>query len=157
MAFQEVAGRNTYRPYEKLSVGEVVAEGWYEGKIKGTYGENHLVREANGEVIEVNKCGHLDGKMTKAGILVGDYIQIVYDGQDKMERGPFKGKLAHNVKLYRDPSRNLRVGATAAEQAAAAAKKPNFKPEASEDTEARAERVKDFAASLDDDDGEMDL
>lgn len=159
MAFREEAGLNTFRPYEKMSIGETVAEGWYEGPTAGKFGTNYLVREADGTLVEVNGCGHLKFKIEKSKILLGDFIKIVYDGKDVLARGKFKGKDTHNVKLFRDPERSLHGAKAQPQQTSPAAAAPRTPPAFQEvdDEASRSQRVKDFADSLADDDGELDL
>lgn len=153
MAFREEAGLNAYRPYDKMSVGEVVAEGWFEGTTTGTFGhDNYLIREGNGEVIEVNHCGHLAHKWEKSKILVGDYVKIVYAGKDVLEKGKFKGKPSHNVKLFRDPDLSRAPG----QKALTLAQKdrgPKFKEAKDDDQQ---DKIASFAESLADDD-DMDI
>jgi hypothetical protein len=35
-------------------------------------------------------------------VSIGDYIKIVYQGQEVMTKGSFKGKQVHQVQLFRD-------------------------------------------------------
>ena len=152
MALREEAGLNAYRPYEKMSVGEVVAEGWFEGTTAGAFGhDNYLIREGNGDVVEVNHCGHLAHKWQKAKVLVGDYVKIVYAGKDVLEKGKFKGKPSHNVKLFRDPDLSRRPGQTELTPAQQS-RGPKFK-DTSKSTD--NSEVESFAASLGEDD--MDI
>lgn len=151
MALKEEGTLNKYRPYEKMSVGETVAEGWFEGTVASVFGkDNYLIREGNGEVVEVNSCGHLAHKMKKLNVLVGDYIKIVYDGKGLLEKGIFKGKETHQVKFFRDPDLCRRPGQTKMTPAQQT-RGPKFK----EDKQDDSAQVASFAESLADDD--MDI
>lgn len=149
MAFQEVGGLNKFRPYDKMSVGEVIAEGWYEGTVRSTFDhDNYLIREANGEVVEVNYCGHLAHKWEKCKILVGDYVKLVYQGSEILEKGKFKGKMSHHVQLLRDPDLCRRPGQKELTQQQQA-RGPKFKEQGKDEDQAK---VASFAASLADED-----
>jgi hypothetical protein len=92
-----------------MSVGEIVAAGHYEGERQGNMSLNYLVREENGDLIEVNGCGTLKHKMAMPGqeVKIGDYIVVEYAGMDKLTKGKWAGKTAHSVKLFRDRSKDL--------------------------------------------------
>lgn len=150
MAFREEGSLGKFRPYKEMFPGEIVAEGYYEGTVESRFpNPNYQVREANGDLITVNYCGHLAFKMKSAKILIGDYIQIVYAGCEVLAKGNFKGKDSHQVQLFRDPERSLRGGVVPE----SASKTPRLQ-EAKEI--AASDRVKTFADSLGSD-GEMDL
>ena len=44
----------------------------------------------NSDVVVVNNVGNLNFKMKN--VKVGDYVRVVYEGQDIMQKGAFKGK-----------------------------------------------------------------
>jgi hypothetical protein len=106
MAFLEQGSVN-YRDYKTLSKGDVVAEGWIEGFSPNTFNaakRDVSIRERDGSVVKVNSCGSLEYKLKEAkpAIAIGDYVKIVYEGEQVMEKGSFKGKSAHTVKVFRD-------------------------------------------------------
>jgi hypothetical protein len=163
MAFTEEGGLKKYKKYEEHDIGDVVCEGWFIRAVAGNYiNPNYEVREAaTGEIFVANGCGLLKRKMEDAGIKPGDYIRIEYHGTDVMRKGKFKGKPAHNLKLFRDASLfDPTLGASAAPGVAGEEKpkpKPTRKPSFTEEEEATpAERRKKFADSLpaDEDDEE---
>jgi hypothetical protein len=154
MAFREEAGLNNFRPYEKMSVGEVVAEGWYEGDVRSIFEhDNYLIREGNGQVVEVNYCGHLRHKWEKARILVGDYVKIIYMGSSVLETGKFKGKVSHKVQLLRDPDLCRRPGQKELTQQQQT-RGSKFKEQGKDEDQAK---VASFAASLAGEDEDMDI
>jgi len=152
MVFREEAGMNLFRPYEKANVGDIIAEGWFEGTCASIFDhDNYLIREQNGEVVEVNYCGHLAHKWKKAKVIVGDYVQIVYDGRGRLEKGKFKGKESHQVKLFRDPDKSLHGTKSAPTSAPQRGPKP-AKLQEVDSEDASQDRVRAFADSIGDDD-----
>lgn len=167
MAFTEEGGIKRYKKYEDHEIGECVVEGYFLRPVKGNYpSPNYEIREANtGGIFVANGCGLLKRKLEDAGVRPGDYIRIEYHGTDVMRKGPFKGKPAHNLKLFRDkslynPAVVDGVGGEVAPQSEAPAElaTSRTKPRFQEEEEATpAERRKKFADSLPADEDEDDF
>ena len=159
MAFQEVGGVKRFKAYKDMEPGEVVAEGWYLGESKGNYMHpNYDVKDKDtGETVCANGCGTLKKKMEEAKVIPGDYVRIEYHGTDIMKKGTFRGKEAHNIRLFVDKtlfdeSYGANVEAPpSTEKPKPASKKPNF----SEVEEVKqAPSRKSFAETLEEDDEE---
>ena len=156
MAFKPVRPQKIYRPYKNLNEGDVVAEGWFEGTTQGEFGLNYDIRQPNGDIIEVNGCGHLNyqfynKKDEKWLIHPGDYVRITYLGEDVVQgkNSRFKGKKTHTVKVDIDEEKCLDPNRRSLPMDSAKSEPtPPVKP--------AEERVDSFLDSLDDD-GDVDL
>jgi hypothetical protein len=90
--FNSVFKKERYTKYDACVDGQILAEGVFKGSREGPYGAIYLIDE--GEVIAaLNKSGHLSFLLSKVN--VGDVVQVVYKGKDKIKQGKFQGKSAH--------------------------------------------------------------
>lgn len=94
MEFKSVFPARKYYKYSETEAGTVLATGIYKGPVEGTYGTQHIIREADGTEVVLNKAGHLDFLLAKAG--KGTTVQVVYLGEGIVTKGKFKNKKVHN-------------------------------------------------------------
>lgn len=103
--FKKVKGERIYKKWAEYEVGDYVV-----GKLtevgedqfkKANYIveviETSLEGVAEGKNLCLNSNGSLDYRMED--IEIGSVIRVEYTGQIEMEKGPFKGKMAHTVDL----------------------------------------------------------
>lgn len=102
MALREIAGRKKYIKAKDLQEGETAIAGWLVRISLGRYGEVYEFETATGEILAINRTGHLKHLMDQADLPVGTYVEIVYVGMEKLESGNMKGRDAHQFKLYTD-------------------------------------------------------
>lgn len=101
--FKRVKGERIYKKWSEYEVGDYVIGKLTEIGEDQFKKANYIVEviETSFEDVEVGKnlClnsnGSLDYRMED--IEVGAVIRVEYTGQIEMEKGPFKGKLAHTV------------------------------------------------------------
>ncbi len=79
--------------YRQLAIGDSVV-----GNIVRTFTDkfdkvNYVIKGANGAESAIAACGNLTGKLAK--LSTGTYVEIVYDGKNKMTSGKYAGKEAH--------------------------------------------------------------
>lgn len=102
MAYQEVGAKRTYHKFKDLEPGTVVVEGVFKRTIQSRYGDQYEFEADDGEVHVLNKSGQLAYKMDF--IREGDRAKIIYEGQEMLENGLYKGKMAHQFTVLRDDS-----------------------------------------------------
>jgi len=105
-SFKEVGGNIVFRKWTDFKQGDTI-EGLYKGRGKtDAYGKQAYLfdvtfcsfdKSFEGKTLGLNQMGNLDSKM--ANVQEKDYIMMSYEGKYKLEKGPFKGKEAHNVKV----------------------------------------------------------
>lgn len=66
--------------------------------VEGQYGLTYYLKQQDGSTIGVNGAGQLDSLMEQ--IAEGETVRIVYKGQVKLKSGAFKGKPAHQFKVF---------------------------------------------------------
>lgn len=106
--------------FDEREEGEVLVEGVYLGTYPNKYNAdkpNFKFKDGvTGDIKVVNTAGHLHYLMveTNEAPQVGDYLQVVYQGKEKITKGTFAGKEAHKFEVLRDDERSI-VMATQAE------------------------------------------
>ena len=100
-------GKKMFRKWESWKEGEYVI-----GKLVGTHLDQYKklcplieVETAEfeegasfeGNVLVLNSCGMLDKAISK--VVEGAILQVTYQGSSLIERGPYKGKVAHKVEV----------------------------------------------------------
>ena len=103
--FREVGGSRTYKAWKTWEVGNFVA-GKFVSQSEDQFGKNNysvVISDTNIEGLEVgstlclNANGSLDYKMES--VEKGDEIMVEYLGTKIAEKGAFKGKEFHDIKL----------------------------------------------------------
>jgi hypothetical protein len=95
---KKVGGIPTYVKYADHKAGDVlVNEGKFLGTFEGNYGENHKF-EADGKEIVLNSSGQLN-YLIKTYLEIGALATVIYQGKEKLTKGPMKGKEAHRFEL----------------------------------------------------------
>jgi hypothetical protein len=105
-SFKEIGGNIVFRKWTEFEQGDTI-EGIYKGRGKtDVYGKQAYLfdityssfdKSLEGKTLGLNQMGNLDSKMLN--VKEKDYIMMSYEGTYKLEKGPFKGKEAHNVKV----------------------------------------------------------
>jgi len=109
-ATQQLSGGNKkYRKWEQWEVGDVLIGKWI-GSHMDQYDKNcPLIKvedaqfkddsgdELVGKTLCLNQCGMMEKALEDA--VIGDILQFTYDGKAAIEKGPYKGKEAHVVKV----------------------------------------------------------
>jgi hypothetical protein len=107
MARQRVGGPKTFVDVKGASKGDVLFEGHYESSYTGQYGPNYVFREEERGEVVMGGYGHFKYCMEQCGIQVGDYVECIYNGKEKLEKGSWKGSMAHVFEVYKDPEKSL--------------------------------------------------
>lgn len=102
MGFAKVSEKPRYMKFKDMAEGDKVAEGHFMGTVESQYGLQYEIREKKGHAI-VPKCGFLNWLYERKKFVEGDYVKIVYTGQEKLRKGKFKGKNSHTVDVFVDP------------------------------------------------------
>lgn len=111
MAFQSVSqtaavAEGELPRIEKASefqAGQTVVVGTYEGTRTNEFGPLHSFRDGDGNLRTIAGSGKLNYLIEKAaGLKGGEVVKIVYLGQDKIQKGEMKGRMAHNFDLLVD-------------------------------------------------------
>lgn len=103
MAFTKV-GNIKYYDLMQCSQGDLLVEGYYNGIVQGQFGDQYEFKGDDG-ALTVLSGGHLRWLIDKF-VNIGDRCQVYYDGNDIMQKGAFKGKLAHKFELLVDEEDN---------------------------------------------------
>lgn len=80
----------------------VVVEGEFVGTLENKFNEDapdFKIRKDDGSLVVLNQCGSINHQMKK--VEEGDYIQVSYEGQKKIEDGKLKGKMVHQFKILK--------------------------------------------------------
>ena len=97
----ELGGQKKYHRYSEKKVGDVLVEkAEFIGSVMGTYGVQWEFRNDDGTVTVLNSAGQLDRTM-ETHAREGDVMTITYEGKKEIEKGPLKGKSAHQFKVLR--------------------------------------------------------
>lgn len=91
--YREIGGKRSYPKPKDFDTGEAMVEGVYKREINGTYGVQFEFEDEEGEVIVLSSWGQLKYKM--GFVSEGDKVKVVYEGQELMPSGPFKGSKVH--------------------------------------------------------------
>lgn len=104
--FKEIGGSASFRKWSEFKQGETL-EGYYRGRGKeDVYGKRAFLFDITftsfdaslvGKKLGLNEMGNLNSKMEN--VKEGDYIMMSYEGKYKLEKGPYKGKESHVVKV----------------------------------------------------------
>jgi len=109
--FREVAGSRKFRAWKEYAEGDTVT-GIFTEEYKDNYGKTARVIQVEsfefddnaelnlevGQNLVLNANGGLDFKMD--GVEIGSTIKVVYEGQDVMTKGIYKGKKYHKVAVF---------------------------------------------------------
>jgi hypothetical protein len=92
------AGEIKFIRARDLTVGPIL-EGTFLGAIPNQFDEdkNDFKFETEAGIVILNGAGNLGYKM--GFISAGDYVQVTYEGQGKMSKGKYAGKLVHNFEV----------------------------------------------------------
>jgi hypothetical protein len=105
MAFKKKNVERVYTKYKECNAGDVIVEGIYQRVVEGRYGIQHEFRHPDEEVARVlNSSGHLNFLLSEYANF-GDYCRVTYEGSIKLDKGPMKGKDAHQFSLEIDDER----------------------------------------------------
>jgi len=80
----------------------VVVEGEFIGTMPNKFNEDkpHFkIKKDDGSLVVLNSCGSVAKQMEK--VKEGDYIQVSYNGQKKIEDGKLKGKIVHQFNILK--------------------------------------------------------
>ncbi len=78
----------------------VIVEGTYVESIPNQYDEGKLdykFEKEDGSIVIVNGGGNLGFKMSK--IMIGDYVQLSYEGMKEIKNGKMKGRKSHTFSI----------------------------------------------------------
>lgn len=99
MAFTKIAGVKKYFKYSECTQNQpLVADGEYIGSEEGMYGIQHNFKQRDGNIVVLNKAGHLDWLLDNY-VKLGQRVNINYAGKSELTKGQFKGKEAHSFEL----------------------------------------------------------
>jgi hypothetical protein len=103
MAYQKVSGQRKYFKYAECTAGQkLVEDGTYKGIEEGTYGPQYIFNQKNGDIVVLNKAGHLSWLIDKY-LKTGQLCNVYYKGMgEPLSKGPFKGKEPHTFDLEVD-------------------------------------------------------
>lgn len=105
--FKKVGGPRTYVKFSECKVGDVLVEGKYIGTVANQFNKdkpNYEFKPLNGEAnVVLNSAGKLVYLMDTY-VQVGDLVQVTYKGKSKIDKGPMKGKEAHDFEVAVDDS-----------------------------------------------------
>lgn len=90
------SGNITFLKNKELKEGQTIT-GKYVGTIEGKFGNAYKIEQADGTVVGVNASGQLRKKMDQ--VPLQSNVTLTYLGREEMERGDFKGTLAHQFKV----------------------------------------------------------
>lgn len=106
-------GAKIFRKWSLYQVGDVVV-GEYIGDHKDNYGKTNRILKITeamfkgedakawaGKQLVLNSCGMLDKAFEEGGIAKGEFLMVEYTGSNVIEKGPYKGKESHTVKIDR--------------------------------------------------------
>ena len=107
MGFKEVTSERQYRAWKEWKIGDFI-EGKYieQGEVETKYGmqrwfdvklSDSSMDVNTSKVFRLNGTGSLDNKMDE--VEINDEIKVIYEGLKVLERGNFKGKEFHDVKV----------------------------------------------------------
>lgn len=100
MEFRSVGGAKKYFKYSECSKGDVLVQGKYLGTSPNKFGkDNHDFKPVDGgPTVCLNSAGHLN-YLIESNVMVGDIVQVTYEGTEKLDKGAFKGKDVHKFDL----------------------------------------------------------
>lgn len=111
MALETLTLPKKFYKYTECSKGDILAEGHFRRTGEDTFGNITYHIKEDDRMVVLNSSGHLNHQMMNEGIKPGDYIQVVYNGTMKLEKGKFKGKDCHQFILSQDFSRGIAASA----------------------------------------------
>ena len=98
MEYKEVGAQAvTYIKPGNMKKGDTV-----EGKFAGSYSDqyeklNFRIEQPDGSVKIINGTALLEQKL--AGVELGAQVKVIYEGTNKLTKGKFAGKDAHNFRV----------------------------------------------------------
>jgi len=102
MGRREVGGQGEFVDFKQLRQGDLIAAGVWVGTRKGKYGPIfEIYDEEKEENILVPGSGQLKHKM-KEYCRLGTFVEIEYDGQEKMREGTYRGANVHCFRVFVD-------------------------------------------------------
>lgn len=97
--------------YWKLSETEpgtmLVEKGEYLGEIMGKFGAQHRFRQVDDGQEVVVGGGSLNWRVEQGHINKGEVFNIIFEGKEKLEKGPYKGKESNNFKIEKFSGKEL--------------------------------------------------
>lgn len=138
-----VLGKPVYYKLEDLKKGTpLVKHGEYVGATQGKMGTNYNFVEIDGETRHVILSGGVLGwRISNNDFQEGSVLDINYDGQEKIEKGKWAGKMSHQFEIA------IYKRSEVAELVAAGAELRNELPEVAEIADTRMDAASE---SLDD-------
>lgn len=97
---RKVGGPKKYFKYEECKKGQVLVYGKYIGRSPNKFGKENFDFKPveGGATVCLNHSGHL-AYLIETYCNVGDVVQVVYNGKQKLDKGPYKGKESHQFEL----------------------------------------------------------
>lgn len=108
MKFRQVGGNRKFISYMKDNKllhekGDILIEGKYIGRTptEDNYGHHgfDFYTGPNDPTVTLSYAGSLQYIMENY-VNEGDNCQVVYDGQEKLSKGKYKGKMSHQFKVF---------------------------------------------------------
>jgi len=103
-----IGGPITYLSWKDYEKNDLVVKGTFVGTTPNQFNEHkpHYLVTPEGQEGRVclNTTGHLAWAMDQ--VAVGDYVEVYYMGQEKLEKGKFAGKLCHQFQVKHEASGN---------------------------------------------------
>ena len=100
MAYREVGGQKTYYKLNETEPGTTLVEGIFRREFRGKYGQQYEFEADDGRIIVLSATGQLRYKMDF--IREGMRVKIVYEGQEILSNGTYKGRPAHQFTVLAD-------------------------------------------------------
>jgi len=95
---KKVGGVPTYVKYADHKAGDIlVDQAQFLGSYEGKFGIQHKFKTDKGEVV-LNSSGQLN-YLVETYLSLGDVATVVYNGKNKIAKGPMAGKEAHAFEL----------------------------------------------------------
>jgi len=102
MSRREIGGQGDMVDFKTLRAGDLVAEGVWVGTRKGKFGPIfEIYNEQTEESLMVPGSGQLKYKMQEF-VKLGQFVEIEYDGREKMREGTYRGADVHCFKVFVD-------------------------------------------------------
>lgn len=94
--FKRVGGQKKYVKPKDCKAGELIVQGKYLGRSPNKFGNDNFDfrPDDGGPTVCINHAGHL-AYIMEENVSIGDTVQVVYKGKEKLENGAFKGKESH--------------------------------------------------------------
>jgi hypothetical protein len=110
MSRREIGGQGEFVDFKRLRQGDLVAEGVWVGTRKGKFGPIfEIYNEDTEESVIVPGSGQLKYKMQEF-VKLGQFVEIEYDGTEKMREGTYRGSDVHCFRVFVDDDYVPRTG-----------------------------------------------